>query len=730
MKRWVRTPKAFTLVEIIVSLVIVTVIGLACWTAVNVLTPASHATILRNKAEHLITLSQEELHQYSQQFDSSGNRYFDTTLSTCTFDTPENNPCGFPLNNGTDTPLNPEFSEYHPRLLTYMAADSTSQLKKFDLKVSWNELGKTQQLDSVILLARPPDPLPGNIYGTVVDNNGNFLSGVQITAYNTFTHNTNTTYSQLSPLGNYTFAQPETGYFQLAAGTWTLTASKQGYTSEPIGPITVPGGSNIEAPQIVMNLNPTNATITANLVDSNENILAFNGNSSIQLAEDGSPAQNVTPQIFNGGSSFVFNVAFNSDQTQRCFTLYTSQSFLSQLAGLNCSSPPYQSDGWSSAQMNNDGSPLSCSNAWEGSSDPGVDRICVNPGQNLPINVTLAPVPTTTITVNVTDTAGNKIPATAVDPVMITIDWHQGGFYSQVTEAIPGPYTIRVPAEQDLFPSGEDALITAQWNAPLLQCCTQSGTAPVKSNQVSDGDLLIGQTSTVNLPINTLIKAQTCGNAQGLIADDSSLNPLSGASVNLASISQITNANPSPNYIYQCQESSEGFLIPSGQNNISVSSLNYYPYPSNGSGFNYYIPAGPVTINANVQNDLPSIGLWPIGKGTITGRVTDGVTNAPLSGITVVLTLGSTGTTYSTQSNENGNYSFANVQETWPPSLLQQKLNSGQVLYSNYNTQEQNYVLSVASTSAYEAYSSKTSFTLAATDQDIENIVLTPKPEL
>ena len=162
---------AFTLIEVIVGMVVVTIIGFAAWRAVNVLSPSTLATEYRIKAEHLITLSEEELRHYAQ---SQPN--FDNKIKNCNFEQPDNI-CGFP-------DVSAQFPGFSIPTLTYIKADSKLDLKKFNIHVSWQEMGQLQVKDAVVLLARPPNPLPGNIYGLVTStaSPNTPLYGVTITA--------------------------------------------------------------------------------------------------------------------------------------------------------------------------------------------------------------------------------------------------------------------------------------------------------------------------------------------------------------------------------------------------------------------------------------------------------------------------------------------------------------------------------------------------------------------
>jgi len=760
--------KAFTLTEVIVGLVVVTIIGFAAWMAVNVLSPASQATRLRIKAEHLITLCQEQLHQYASlqaNFDGTGNNT--VAVNNCDFNQP-NNKCGFP-------DVSAQFPEFNTPILNYIAADSTSQIKKFDIQVSWQELGKNQVKDSVIYLARPPDSLPGNIYGLVTDNNGTPLdistfqwrTQLQLQAKNLNGATSTTTPNVLPPqpplppspdggLYNYTFAQQGTNFPLLPAGAYQVSASASGYYPYPSGPnytypnaapSVVVNGNNVRYPTIQMVPSPKDGSINVNVVDAQSgNLVAFYNfpgevNPSREQVYQSSwvpPPPGVYP-LENDSSSRNFDVGFN-DINQHCFTLFTKDLYKSNWAGAyTCNGFSYQADGWSSAQADTNNKVINCGANWYG--DSSSDNICLSQGQTVPETIRVVPVPTATVNVTI-DYQGVPIqPPTTDNPVLITVNWHDGTSYigGQSSNTGPEPYPITVPAEQDLFQDDPShyVQITAQWKVPQTLCCDQNKLVLETITQTI-GPLHNGGSAPTT--INFVAKdSQQCGNANGQVIDAKANAPLPGAFVVLASLTSPP-TDGDGNYAFQCpQQTSTSFLVPSGLGQTLTATdttgnngNGYYPFTSQGNS--YYAASVPANIIAYHVNPLspPPISLWPKGLGTITGTVTENAAGNPVvPNQQVILNLGIgscpanttviDATHCATTTDENGKFKFDNVAETWPPS-------SNSILTQ---TPVQNDNLTVADSQLYNAYSSSSiypkGFTVTANTTQTINIVLDPK---
>jgi len=168
-----------------------------------------------------------------------------------------------------------------------------------------------------------------------------------------------------------------------------------------------------------------------------------------------------------------------------------------------------------------------------------------------------------------------------------------------------------------------------------------------------------------SLNIGTLVIPtieEACGDAIGFIRNDLTGGPVSGAVVEVQSIQELTDG--SGNYIYQCPAT--GFKIPDGISPFKVYHDDFYFYGTGGSA--WYAPNTPITIveDTVVTYDAK---IWPVGRGTVQGTVTDAGSGFPLSNIEIKITLYDSNTLVTT-TNAQGMYTFQNVLETWPPTAI------------------------------------------------------------
>jgi len=702
----ISTRRAFTLIEVIVSLVVVTIISTASWYAVRTMGPSSQATLNRINAQNFITYSQEEVLRYAN---SPGA--FDT-LQNCNF-TPANT-CGFEPNAA----IIPNFQGFIGRTLDFPPTGST-EIKKSHVTVTWTEFGVTKNLDSVLMIPRPPVALPGNALGEVIDSTtGKPLAGVKITLMAVNAQNNATTMSSalLDTNGNnYNFADPTTGQFLIQPVSYQLTATLAGYNDLTL-PISVNTLKPTTVPLIAMVPKPANADIIGQISP------AFGPSSNIILYQNGTAVPNSNGNVYNqsGGSSYDFLVPFQNNDPQ-CFTVATSLAFHSGLAGnftctgINSQSFNYQSDGWSSAAAGMAGSSCSTQN-WAGTGTTGAapDTICVKPGDKKEVDISLVNVPMATVEGHVLDS--NHNPAY---PAWIYAYWHDGtpiNNYQAIvgTTDATGYYSVSVPAEQSLFPEGDDLIIWAGEWATVNQCCSQQASVAVYAGGSIGQPLYQGQTDTDNLTIQLPYSNPICGNANGNVTDDSKKQPLGNVSVSMSSASQTT--NDTGDYAFTCPSSSLGFSLPVGLTNIKAQLNGYYPFDDSGK---YYTSNGSFNIVSNQDTLAPAVALWPIGHGNVSGTVSDASTNLPISGVNVYLVSGSTSTSFLTNTDGNGHYEFDYIQETWPPPAL--------LTNPNYNTSmpQTDYVY-VDDSSLYSAYSSP-AFTLDAGQNKHQDINLSPK---
>jgi len=491
-------------------------------------------------AENLLILSQEQVFAYAQV-----PVHF-KDLEKCNFD--GSNVCGFPA-------LTAEFKDFK-RFLVVSAPTNSTEFKQAHIQITWTELGNPQVLDASELLAKPPDSLPGNVIGTVTDSvSGAVLDGVQIKVqevgapHNAVTSSGTTVFTDsLGHSGNYTFAVPGsipgTVQFTLdpVPATWVLTATKVGYAPFTSENFQIPSSKDYK--DFTLLQLPVDAFINVSLSAP----LPFNGNSSIHLYQGGIDSQ----QAISGANSAKFTIHFtNTDQ--QCFTVATRSAFRSGLAGnfswLGWPVSNFQADGDSSA-LDPSVAPAQagCSSInWVGGT--GCDNICVKPGDNKPVPLSLVKVPTATISGAISDKGSAPI---AGEPVTIIVHWHNNDAFSQ-TISNTNSYTISAPAEQELFlnTSSFFALLIDKYNVSQLQCCNQNAAVTQTPLPQPVGPLMSGDQKQQTLFINTNpANTMTCGNADGNIIDATTAGAVPGAVVSVFNLNQTTDGSGS--YLYQC----------------------------------------------------------------------------------------------------------------------------------------------------------------------------------
>ncbi len=653
-----RSPFAFTLIELLTTVAIITVASATAWITVSVLTQSSETSRNRATAVNLLQKSLEEIRRFSRFSQNDYDR-----LSTCQFpaDASSPNPCG--LEPIADFPG-------FTRSMTVTDQFGSAELKKVEVTVTWSELGQARTMTSVAMLSRPPNPLPGNVIGVVRSNAGGNPLIPNATITLTLGAATFSTQSAgaLSAKGvNFDFID-SSGKFMIPPGSWNLTATHNSYDNytHP-SPVVVDSNQEVRVlPDIIMNPKPQDATIFGRLVfvGSNNPIPGFNGG-QINLLENGGLSQ----QTVNA-NAFSFTVPFNSP-TQRCFTVNTTNAYragyafrVNSLGAPSCSFD-FQANGWSSAVMQ--GGTLVCSNPYNGGPALGgldPDTICVNPGDRTSVNPELENVPTVTINGNVVDSNGNRVPNATVYAY-----WPRSAgspFWGAVTANVTGDFSIQVPAAQSLFPDGSPSqfhvMIFAQGQVQVMTCCDAVSNVARQSNSVYIGPLKEGDPARNNVTLTIPIVNSLCGNLDGIITDASTGSGLNAALVQVAGAN--TNTAGSGQYQYVCPGT--GYRLNSGSYIFRALKGNYYDFIS--SGNSWYQPQANAAVLVN-QTKSYDAKLFPIGYGTITGTVRDAGTASPLANASVTLTLYN-GAVMSTTTGASGTFQFNSVLETWPPSTL------------------------------------------------------------
>ncbi len=674
-----RSSYGFTLIELLVSAVVVSLVGSAAWFSASVLMQTNEVTSNNIVAVNLLRKSQEEVRRVVQNnFDNIG-------LGSCTF--VNANTCGF-------EDISANFPGY-TRTLAVLTPGGTTELKHVLIVIGWNELGRARTLRSVILLSRPARSLPGNIIGNVTDRtSGVRIAAATIVAVKASPPMTLPTTSQAGDVPrtdgrsvNFSFVNA-VNQFQMDAGNWTLSATAAGYRPY-IHPAGIEIQSNTEEQvNFSMERAPTPARISVRLTNSGAPV-TYAMNIPVGLYQRGSSVAQAT---VSGLYTFP-DITFD-DTTPKCFTVATNNAYQSGFSGnFSCSSAPRTQEprGWSSSVVQGTGS-LLCAQPWNGSSAPGVDRICVSPGDNVEVNIPVVPVATATINGYVRDS--NGVPISNAD---ITIRWPDNGNYpwpnkpSLVRTDVNGLYTAIVPAVQSLFPNNAANYlrISASANANITRCCNIPGTVRVNSPVVTFGPLVSGDIrSGGDLTVTTTPQSERCGDAQGLFRDGRTGSGLSGVAVTLAT---VLNTTASGSYIFQCTPPVAGaFSIPVRNYTLTATKANYYSFTTAGNEYYTRVGSGVVAVNEALMNSVGTLDLWPRGTGTVRVNVVRQGSSAPIVGASVSL---SGPASINRSSDASGLALFNNATESWPVPEV--------VGNARYNQTVRDYTVSVTH-SAYE----------------------------
>ncbi len=645
-----RNTAAFTLVEVLTGIIIFALISTCSWFAVSTLFRGEQLTSNRTIAINLLQKSQEELRRASLTF-------YDT-LETCQFPGPSAvGSCGLQT-------LGSDFANYTRSVATSLV-DGSTEIKQAIITVNWTDQGRILSMSSAVLLARPPDALPGNVIGTVRSSgSGNpLIPGVTILlAKDTLTPSAvskGTLEKSKSGMEvNYNFSDTSTKAFNLPVGSWKLTATHPSYY-DYTHPVNIIVSSNSELPQIdfMMEPKPLDATIKIQLINglTKDPLINFS-NGYFYIYDDGGKiftASNITSQ--------VYIVKFR-DTTPQNFTINTMAAYRSAYAGKpTCGSYPYNQNGWSSARVLSDNTTLTCSNPYNGSKVS--DRITVNPGDKITVDVPLFPVPTATIKGKVIDQrTGEPLADAKVYAQWPWGDkWIKDGVEQFTFSDAEGKYSFVVPAVQEI--TALSLSVQARKAMTSIGCCETTTAIDRSSNWLAVGGLREGSIVDVaDLKIKSADPFD-CGNVKGNIK-----NGLSGAVIDSANISVqsvTTTTAISGDYIYQCPSS--GYRLPVGAANFFSWKDTFYDYDSRGN--KWYNPAAiKLNIKSREMVDYPAK-LWPVGRGKIIVNVLDSGTKLPISGALVKF-INYQGEEKNITTSSDGIATFNTALETWPPPDL------------------------------------------------------------
>lgn len=654
--------RGFTLIELLVSIVIIAIIAIAGYTGFYALSGGNEVS--RNRL-HAISLSQAALEEIRgiarNNFGGLAAHY-----------------AGH-VNQSTQT-------TGFARTINIAAVPGSANLQRAEVTVVWDDKGQPRHYNTVTLISRPPDPLPGNFYGNVINAvTAERIVGARVylthatsghTAVTTTATNIDCPVHPHHNATSYHFCD-NAGNFQLETGNWNLQVkceSAYGCTAYlnstviPLFPPALASSEDRQVQDIQLEPKPEPANIIGNFV------AAGTTNSVVGLAVNLRKNGSLIRSTNNNAGGFSFsNIEFSNSNPQ-CFTIHTLQAYKKGYCGNFCgptgsginpatNTKPYNYHGWSSSPVM-DGT-INCSNPWFGNS--ATDRICVSPGQTYNLgNIALSSVPLAILkgVVRLCDECGMA----PIENATVSASWYDGTSWpGSATTNFSGEYSLSVPAQQELFPSGY--YLRARANAPFQSfcCCTVTCTVWVSQNQDID-NIYEGNTKTADFLYN-YPPMELCGNVQGKVMSGATGAKLSDVTVSVASINVTTDTNGY--YIFKCPNPEPtAFRIPAGNYVVNATKTGYYSFRSSGNSI--YSSVGNLSVTQFTTNTYQDIKLWPIGYGVIKGKVYHQGTTNPVIGATVQLNYYSDASIDRTATTDsNGNFEFTGVYETWPvPAVL------------------------------------------------------------
>ncbi|MBL8013891.1 MAG: type II secretion system protein [Candidatus Omnitrophica bacterium] len=692
----------FSLIELLVSSIVITIIGAAAYSANSALMQANEVNRNNVIGVNFLRKSIEEVRQAVK------NNFDDIGQGTCQFGA--GNSCGF------DPDTTKAFPGFTRRPMIVQSVSGSTELKRITITVDWKDFGKDRSMTSVLYLSRPSATLPGNLVGLAYNKDTKQpVAGVDIVATRINPARTLPTLSAAAVFpaasdnkdSNYSFLNPA-GQYQMETGSWNLTARVQGYLDYNVPSVDI---KNNEETRENLPLTPVpDATINVVFNPSGAPAGFSAPFGKVGLYKEGSLFEEV-----DSAGSHTFTISF-TDEDQQCFTVATRDLYKSGYAGGFSCSPPQSQDprGWSSAVVADNGA-LSCSKPWNGSSASGVDRICVKPGDTKSVNVPLNPVAVRTITGFIRDQNAQPI---ANAPINIL--WHDGGNYpwpgktTPITANSSGFYTAVVPALQELFPnsSANYLRLSSSAVAPIKNCCDITSTTTV-TGTIRPGPLFRGNAlASQDMVLATALITRKCGDARGSVRDAKTTSLLGSVSVNL---SRAATTNAGGAYLYQCAAGvTPPYSIIANSYTMTASKSGYYTFSTAGNSVYSRLNSGTIAIAADVVNTVGDVGLWPQGFGRINVTVLRQGTSTPISNAAVSVS-GPTNTTLS--SGPGGVYAFNNILETWPVPEV--------VGNPKFNQTARQYSIRVT----HSAYEDSTPVTLTLSRNETKDVTISMSPK-
>jgi prepilin-type N-terminal cleavage/methylation domain-containing protein len=670
--------KGFTLVEVLVGVVVISLISVASFTTVSILTRSTEASRNRIIASNFMQKSMEEVRRVAQSnFDD---------LETCAFPSgaaTTGDPCGF------EVTVN-DFPEFTRTLNVQDEYLNSEELKRVTVTTNWNEMGVARSLTSVMLLSRPPDPLPGNIWGKVHEagDDTDLIGGAQVRVTKvdgTDNQNALSTGSLDADGHNYDFEESVSGQFILDAGSWALRVTKTGYEDydHPVPVVVPPGGppATVDIPMVPL---PEPAEVTYRLVDKDTgggiSYWHSYGGPYVYLRE-GSGSGGRYDSRRSDDTYHTFTVPFEEgDPATKCLTLFTWQAYKAMrvyptpAGGSPSCTYQYNKDGWSSAYVRDSAGTLMCSNDhWDRWNSGGIDRICVGYGDHETIDVPLERTPTVTVTGKIEGFAPGTTPRLYVlwPRSLWNTYMRNSHIYYYVNTDADGNFSVELPAVQGFYRNS-----SAYWDYMRIRprgvceygaCCEQTGTTWRWGSYTYVGPLFPGG-STINVGTLSLpsLGDYDCGNVNGNIVDAKTGGSVNNARVRVRYDNAWTNAT---GYYEHVCGGGVGYRIEEngGRQRVRVYHGSYYDLDTYGNS--YYSSKAGVDILAD-QTVTWNGKLWPIGTGTVNVTVVDKSTMLPIEDAHVRLDLFYTGSDPTATTNSGGVATFNNVRETWPPAAM------------------------------------------------------------
>ncbi|MBN2483513.1 MAG: carboxypeptidase regulatory-like domain-containing protein [Candidatus Omnitrophica bacterium] len=680
--------KSFTLAEILISALVLTIVSLATYTSLTTLSRVEERSRDTFTAHNLVASTYEGIKARAYRDED----FFNNITST------------YPVGSDVWEPFDMEGypDGFFERQIT-VEHDESPELEHIRVSVRWMDQGDERRIDKAFTLARPPDPLPGNIAGTVSEGATHPVQGVLITIQKAESGLMISVHTDTQ--GYYTFENEE-GNYQLSAGTYSLSATHEKYKPVVIGEVIV---NPDESTQVDIQLEPlpqeAKGAIRGKFVDPAGRAIP---GVQVRLYSQGQYQREV---VTNNSGIFQFNDVTVEDE-QGDPIMYTVATRDTYRLGY-CGHIPnvawakqWHYMGWSSS-LDRGGGSILAGNPWWGSLNS--DRIgVVTEGITDLGTIVLYPVPTATISGTV------RYQGVGMNRAVVSSWWHNWQWWGRVNTNTTGQYSIVVPAAQELFPENDTLRLRGSLSGNPPDGCgytPHDRRAPplYAASQIHNFDFDLG--------------TRYCGNIKGRVRNDLTLGGVPQSSVSVQGQSGTSNALGN----YCVPDGGCGgeprYTVPTGNHALSAQRNGYYPYSTQGN--TWYAPVGggnPVTIRANETTEY-NFRMFPQGYGDVRGVVLDSATSNPVSEVTVSFRLYDGNQKQVTTQND-GEFTIDSLLESWPPETTLDPADG----YYNHN--ERLHSLEINAGDEYEPYSRSGIIVIRGQTKDLGNIFLIRKGQM